>query len=45
MRFVIRTRAIGKYSTILSMNGKRHAASDETYVLPLPESENSEGIN
>ena len=27
------------------VNGKRHAASDETYVLPLPESENSEGIN
>ena len=27
------------------VNGKRHAASDETYVLPLPESEDSEGIN
>ena len=26
------------------VNGKRHAASDETYVLPLPESENSEDI-
>lgn len=27
------------------VNGKRHPASDETYILPLPESENSEGIN